>query len=99
MGWRRVMASSQSDGAVGAEGPPGVVGNLPRVTVRVDEHAGIAAPRGGRAGAADGGAGRLRVGENRVDLGGGGDVVGQRAATPACTITTPALVRKVVAAP
>ncbi|HEX3393328.1 MAG TPA: NADP-dependent oxidoreductase [Acidimicrobiales bacterium] len=65
--WRE--GSVEADGPVVVQHPAGVVGDLPRVAVGVDEDAGVAAPDGGRAPSADR---RPCVGRSLQDLVDGG---------------------------
>ena len=70
--WRRrrslvtVPGLGQFGGAVLCDRPAGVVRHLPRVTVGIDEHAGVTAPEGLGAAPADGGAGRIGLGDHRI---------------------------------
>lgn len=77
----------KSNGPVLTQRPARVVGDLPRVAVRVDEDARVATPDGGRSGTTDGGARCLRVGEDQVDFRWRGDVVGERDAPDAPAVT------------
>src|SRR5207253_9465687 len=76
-----------------------VVGDLPRMTVRVDEDAGIAAPEGLAAFAGDPRAGGPSFPEHRVDLLGRARVVRRRDAAPAAAVLDAAVGRELVPAP
>src|SRR6476646_9109448 len=70
-----VALGSDPDRPVGADGPAGVVGDLPDVAVGVGEGPSGAAPLGLRGGPHDRGAGPLGLGEKVADLLGRADVV------------------------
>src|SRR5439155_9277297 len=73
--------------------------DLPRVTVRIDEDAGVAAPEGRRALARDPGARGACLRENGVDLLGRADIVGQRHAAPAPAVVHSGVLSESVTAP
>src|SRR5436190_11117362 len=79
-------ASTQLHGPVVIDSPPRVVGYLPRVTLRVDEHCRVAAPEGLARFACDPRAGGARLLDHAVHLGGRAGVVGGGDPAPASTV-------------
>ncbi len=82
----RARELGKSDRAVVGERPAGVVRDLPRMPVRVDEDPGIAAPEGLRAAAPDRRPCRLGFGQNGIYFGRRANVVRERDTTPAASI-------------
>ena len=75
------------------------MGDLPRVPVRVDEHAGVAAPERRASGPGDRRAGAPGLREHGVDLLRRADVVGERDAAPAAAVLDAAVLGELAPAP
>ena len=75
------------------------MGDLPRMAIQVDEHAGVAAPEGLGARSRDRRAGPFGLLEDGIHLRGRADVVGERDAAPSARIVDRAVLRERVAAP